>query len=275
MSASITLVLLILSITSNDGAKILVFLPVPSISHQIPFRPLTQELAKRGHEVTVITPDPAFPKGATPANLTEIDVHDFSYKIWRAIYEVTSTGDNDLLQQMRLAFNMMYKVVEMQMKMDQVQKKLREEKFDLVMIEACARPALFLSHAVKAPLILVSSFGPMNFNVETMGSTWHPLLYPDSLGKRIYNLTKWEKIKELWNFYRLEIVMQEIEELENEMGRRMFGPNVPTISELKDKVEMLFLNTHPVWEGNRPVPPSVIYMGGLDQKPVKELPAVS
>ncbi|KAI5633114.1 UDP-glucoronosyl and UDP-glucosyl transferase domain-containing protein [Phthorimaea operculella] len=48
--------------TNSNGARILVYIPTPSISHQEPFRPLTQELAKRGHEVTVITTDPAFPK---------------------------------------------------------------------------------------------------------------------------------------------------------------------------------------------------------------------
>ncbi|CAH2058052.1 unnamed protein product, partial [Iphiclides podalirius] len=35
---------------------------------------------------------------------------------------------------------------------------------------------------------------------------------------------------------------------------------------------MLFLNIHPIWDNNRPVPPSIIYTGGLHQEPQKKLP---
>lgn len=66
---------------SVHSARILAWFPSPSISHQVVFRPVTQELAKRGHEVVVITTDPAFPPGQAPSNLTEIDVHDMSYNI--------------------------------------------------------------------------------------------------------------------------------------------------------------------------------------------------
>nr|AEW43110.1 UDP-glycosyltransferase UGT33B7 [Helicoverpa armigera] len=267
---SVALFIFTLSVTNNHAAKILAVFPVPSISHQVVFRPLTQELARRGHEVTVITPDPVFPKGEAPANLTEIDVH-FTYEEWEKLYKITSAADSDLIKQMRGAFSMIVDVFEIQMKVDEVQKLLKE-KFDLILVEACARPAIVLSHVFKAPLIQVSSFGPMNFNVETVGSAWHPLLYPVNLSKRVYNLTMWEKVLELWNFYKLENVMREVEYEENKMTRRLFGPNVPTINELQNNVDMLFLNVHPVWEGNRPVPPSVIYMGGMHQKPVKELP---
>ena len=78
---------------------------------------------------------------------------------------------------------------------------LKEKKFDLLMLEAYVRPALLMSHVVKAPVILVSSLGPLNFNVEIIGSAWHPLLYPGARNQRLYNLSNWEKIVELWKFY--------------------------------------------------------------------------
>ena len=276
MTVKITslLLCLTLSIASYDASKILAFFPFPSISHQVVFRPITEELARRGHEVTVITTDPAFPKGETPANLTEIDVHDFSYEVWKELYKYTSKStSNELVLQK--AFHVLAKLVEMQMNLDQVQKMIQEEKFDLIFIEACVRPALLMSHVVKAPVILLSTLGPLNFNTETIGSVSHPLLYPDMFNQRLYNLSKWEKLKELWRFYKIQSVLEEVEDTENEMARRMFGPNAPTISELKNNVDMLFLNIYPTWEGNRPVPPSVVYMGGIHQKPKKELPTVT
>ncbi|KAJ8708789.1 hypothetical protein PYW08_010171 [Mythimna loreyi] len=273
MSAPATLFIFItLSLVSNDAAKILAFFPLPSISHQVVFRPLTQELARRGHDVTVITTDPVFPNGTTPENLTEIDVHDFSYENWIKLYKYTSTGDNDVALQMKMAFHMMAKLVELQMNVDAVQNIIKKEKFDLLLLEACVRPALLLSHVVPAPVILISSFGAMKFNIDTIGSSWHPLLLPDPFNERLYNLSNWEKIAELWKFYKLHNVQEEVENAENVMAKRMFGPNAPTMNELKNNVDMLFLNTYPLWEGNRPVPPSVVYLGGLHQKPEKELP---
>ncbi|KAJ8708420.1 hypothetical protein PYW07_010545 [Mythimna separata] len=56
------------------------------------------------------------------------------------------------------------------------------------------------------------------------------------------------------------------------MIRKHFGPDTPHISEFYENVHMLFLNVHPVFEGIRPVPPTVVYTGGLHQKPIKELP---
>nr|AEW43106.1 UDP-glycosyltransferase UGT33B2 [Helicoverpa armigera] len=265
-------VILLLSITGNDAARILAMFPVPSISHQVVFRPLTQELAKRGHEVTVITPDPAFPKGGGPPTLKEIDVH-FTYDVWSKMFAVTSTGEQDMIKQMEVAFNLIANIVEIQLKVDEVQRILKEEKFDLLLVEACARPTLVLSHVFKVPVIQVSSYGPLNFNIDTMGMAWHPLLYPLNLNQRLYNLTMMEKLKEVWNVYRLHNLMNEVEVAENDMAKRLFGPNIATIQELKNNVHMLLMNIHPLWEDNRPVPPSVIYMGGVHQKPEKELPA--
>ena len=245
MTGSVTLLLfLTLSIPSYEAAKILAFFPIPSISHQVVFRPLTKELARRGHEVTVITTDPAFPDGKTPANLTEIDVHDFSYENWKELYKYTSKGENDMILQTKKVYEMMIRLVELQMNVDQVQKMLKAEKFDLLLLEACVKPALLLSHVIKAPVIQVSSLGPVNFNVETIGSAWHPLLYPDVFNQRLYKLSQWEKVIVLWNYFKLESVQKEIEDAENEMAKRIFGPNAPTMSKLKNKFDMLFLNKY-------------------------------
>ncbi|KPJ19199.1 Ecdysteroid UDP-glucosyltransferase [Papilio machaon] len=66
--------------------------------------------------------------------------------------------------------------------------------------------------------------------------------------------------------------MFDFEDKQNKVLKRIFGPDVPTMNELKNEVEMLFLNINPIWEGNYPVPPAVVHMGGLHQKPPKALP---
>ncbi|XP_050676852.1 UDP-glucosyltransferase 2-like [Leptidea sinapis] len=73
MFGTVHLLVVFVLITISEAARILAVFPVPSYSHQITFRPLTQELARRGHHVTVAT---YMPTNKTMENLKEIDLHD-------------------------------------------------------------------------------------------------------------------------------------------------------------------------------------------------------
>ncbi|OWR54293.1 UDP-glycosyltransferase UGT33B1 [Danaus plexippus plexippus] len=74
------------------------------------------------------------------------------------------------------------------------------------------------------------------------------------------------------NEWWIKNVRQELEIEENRIIRNIFGPETPNINELKKNVDMLFLNIHPIFVDNQPVPPDVIYVGGIHIKPRKELP---
>nr|ANI21993.1 UDP-glycosyltransferase 33J3 [Spodoptera exigua] len=256
-----------------DAARILMVLPVPSISHQITFRPITMELVKRGHEVVVMTPDPMFKKDEAPANLTEIDVHDLSYEAWQVFMESSKGNKEDLITQMRVASQMLIDLVDLQLQTEEMKEIIKgKQEFDLLLVEACVRPALAFSHVYKVPLIQISSFGAIFDNYAVIGAPGHPFLYPSSMNQKIYNLTIYEKLYELYNNYMINNLLNTMAVGELKMLKKHFGPDLPDIYELQNKVEMLFLNVNPIWEGIRPVPPSVVHLGGLPQKPHKELP---
>lgn len=269
---------IVLSMKQNEAARILGVFPVASISHQVVFRPITQALAKRGHDVTVITPDPAFPKGGTPANLTEIDVHDISYAIWADTFMGLPKGHKkDLLINFQGYIESILLMFEAQLKDKQVQDLINDktQKFDLILVESAIRPALIFSHIYKAPVILISSLGAFFDNDEVIGAPVHPMLYPNGLRQKLNNLSLWEKIKELYLHYNIVKMGENSRIMENEMLKSVLGPNTPTTEELSENVHMLFLNIHPVFEGIRPVPPSVVFMGGLHVNPQQEIPKVS
>ncbi|KAJ8708775.1 hypothetical protein PYW08_010157 [Mythimna loreyi] len=258
-----------------DTARILAVFPVPSISHQIVFRPITQELARRGHEVTVITPDPAFPKGATPPNLKEIDVHDVSYKIWTEKFmSIPIDSKGRLTDQVKLFLEIGLAGIDAQLSHKDVKNLINDKsiKFDLVIVEACVRSAIAFSYIYKAPLITISSFGASYGNFEAVGAPIHPFLYPSINRKKNLNLTMWEKVQVLYDEYQITRINSEFEKLETVVLRKHLGPEMPSISELSNNVDMLFLNVHPIFESIRPVPPSVVYIGGIHQKPENKLP---
>ncbi|XP_039746211.1 UDP-glucosyltransferase 2-like [Pararge aegeria] len=264
-------------IGSNESARILAVYPVPSISHQIVFRPLMQELVKRGHEVVVITADPAFPKGQAPENLTEIDVHDLSYKIWNVFLETGKAQSNNMNpQQIKIFFDVMLDVFEAQVKSENVQKLIRnkDKSFDLLFVEACMRPALSFAYLYKRdlPIIEFSSLGGLCGTFDETGAPTNYLVYPLPFRQKVYNLSLWEKITEVYNDYQIERACKEHEKSENKIVKRIFGPNTPDLRELKKNVQLIFLNVNPIWDFNRPVPPNIIYLGGIHQKPDRELP---
>lgn len=267
-----------LAVSLNEAARILGVFPVPSISHQVVFRALTHELAKKGHEVIVITTDPALSPHEGLENLTEIDVHDISYDEWTKTFLKSSKGtENDFAAQIELSLKLFIKIFDAQLKDKQVKKILddKNQKFDLILVEACVRPALVFSYKYKAPVILISSFGAFFDSYALIGAPVHKFLYPTAIHQRINNLTIWEKVKELYRVNKLERIYENNKPLEHELLKKHFGNSVPSPDELNNNIDMLFLNIHPIFEGIRPVPPTVVYMGGLHQKPDKELPPVS
>ncbi|XP_061714743.1 UDP-glycosyltransferase UGT5-like [Cydia pomonella] len=256
----------------GNTARILIVVPTPSISHQVVFRPIAQELAKR-HRVVILTTDPAYPDQAPP-NLTEIDLHDISYAPWNDRFLKTANEkQNNLYTQVGTGLDVILEIFPKQMKSEAVKKVFETEKqFDLVIAEGWTRPARALSHVFKAPVILMSTFGGTDEQYQLMGAPVNPILYPDFLRMRLYNLTLWEKVTEVHNRYKLYRLIMAHEEKENVMLRDLFGKDTPPLEEINKNVELLMVNIDPVFEGYRPLPPNVIHLGSVHCAPSKDLP---
>ncbi|CAH0403387.1 unnamed protein product [Chilo suppressalis] len=274
--SEILFLFLLVLVVKNEAARILAIYPTPSISHQVAFRPLTLELIKRGHEVVVITTDPIFRKGEGPTNLTEIDVHDASYNTWRKGLlesDLTHGSKNDMIPQMKVMFKLLLKIITVQLHHEEINNILKGNiKFDLLIHEAFYLSHLAFAHVLKVPVIQISSLGAVHDVTTIVGAPNHPLLYPDSIQQKIFNLSLWDKLNNLYMKYQMNSEAQRFERGMEDLVKKEFGPHVPAMSELKKKVDLVMLNVHSLWEMNRPTPPNMIYLGGLHLKTEKELP---
>lgn len=259
-----------------ETARILAVFPTPSISHQIVFRPLTQALSRRGHEVTVVTTDPVNSKDPELVNLTEIDLHNISYKSMNKDLFETYGKEESMYSQIFMFANKLTNIFEEQLKTKEIQMLLQhsENYYDLLILEACVRPALVFSHVYKAPVIQISSLGGMLFNYEALGVPIHPTVYFTTLRQKLYNLSIWDNLMECKIFLQVYFAHFICEHLQNAMLRSYFGADVPSIAELNNNIDMLFLATNPIWAGNTPVPPSVIFIGGIHENADEELTEV-
>ncbi|CAK1550224.1 unnamed protein product [Leptosia nina] len=263
------LVLFLLLVASSRCARILAVYPAPCYSHQQAFRPLTLELVRQGHQVTVITPFPAY-DGNPPANLTEINIYSAIETIANRILDDEIKDAKDILSQQKISFKGAKDV------MDLLFLELKDfinsgEKFDLILTEACVRLTMVFSHVFKAPLIQISSFGGTFDTFSIVGAPIHPLLYPLATREHFKNLSMVEKVMEAYKHYQFIKLYYDLESVEDEVARRHFGEDFPSIRELTKNVEMIFLNVHPIWDSNRPVPPNLIYLGGLHLQKEKQL----
>lgn len=269
-------------LVQSEASRILAVLPTPSISHQVAFRPLILELVKRGHEVVMLTTDPIYKKGEGIANLTEIDVHDISYNLWKKELvnkENVSTGKrSDLKAQIKIFMEIIDVVFLKQMETDEMQSILKDKTrtFDLLLLEAWAAPLLALTHIFKnVPVIQISSLGAENHNLNPMGVPVHPLLYPTIFQQQFNDLTVWDKLRELYLFYWVESYLSTYMDNLTQFLRAKIDKTMPSMRELERNVDFFLLNIHPMWALNCPHPPNVIFMGGIHQKPQKELPQVT
>lgn len=229
------------------GARILLAAPMPSLSHQLTLRPLAQQLARRGHQLVLLTTDPAPPH----PNITQIDLHD-SYDLWRRRYVQTVSGETtDSYTQVDTALDVMVHIFERQMRFPDVAKLLDdpEQRFDLVIAEAWMRPTLALGYRFRAPVIQISTTGVTNEVYEATGSPGYSYLYPDFLRTRLYNLTLWEEARELYDRFRLHRLLESYEAREDAMLQRVFGAGLPPLRALQRGVELLLVNVDPLWDG--------------------------
>ncbi|XP_063624712.1 UDP-glycosyltransferase UGT5-like [Cydia splendana] len=260
-----------------DSSRVLVVSPSPIHSHQVPFQALSKELLRRGHHVTILTTDPLYPPSQATQNITEIDLHNVSYKIWTYGYRkvhLKPGNPNDFKNQIKTAYDVMYDLFPKQMKTEAVKDLLADktQKFDLVIIEAWVYQALALAHIYNAPAILLSTMGIEDEMYEDAGVPIHPIIYPDVCYTRRYNLSMWEYVKHLYNRVSIHYMQKSLIEKQDMRMKEMFGADMPSVREMRREAVAQLVSLHPVWEGYRPLPLKIVHIGGLHVAPPKELP---
>lgn len=115
-------ILTILYVNVSNSAKILASIFIPSYSHQLPFRPLWKELAKRGHEITYITTNPM--RDPSIKNIKEIDLSE-SYKILQVLNTTCgvareTTGINEFVNDIIQHFDAIDTVIDWQLSQPEI-----------------------------------------------------------------------------------------------------------------------------------------------------------
>ncbi|XP_031328821.1 UDP-glucuronosyltransferase 2B19-like [Photinus pyralis] len=267
------LVLFKLFIVSASGAKILGAFFVPSISHQVVFQPIWKELSLRGHEVTVLTPNPLNDRSLT--NLTEIDL-SFAYEIVRSgNLQGTLQKDIPIKTIVQSYFKLFGEVVKAELEHSEVQALIRDQSksFDLVIVEYMHPTFTALSARFKCPWVGITSLGAILPVYDNIGNPSHPVLNPDILLPFTGGLGLYERLVSVYYsvwfryFYYYHIVPDQ-----DQVVKKYIGEDLPYLGDIEKTISLLFLNVNPILHPIRPNVPSVIELGKMHIRTKSPLP---
>ncbi|XP_038210097.1 UDP-glycosyltransferase UGT5-like [Zerene cesonia] len=255
--------------TYCHSANILYVIPFTSKSHYIMLKPIGLELARRGHNVTVIT---ANRESNPPPNYREVMVDD--KEIWDVmgderpnIFTMASLSAEEFHK--KILWNGGTAFTELTLNSTAIKAFLNEENtFDLVICEQFFQEALYaLAHKYSAPLALVTTFGNCmrhNFvtgnplQVATAISEFLDLEDPTSLWGRFRNLyfTIYEYV--WWKYWYLG---------KHEALVKKYIPGlpqpVPSLYDIQRNASLMLINSHFSYDTPVAYLPNIVEIGGI------------
>lgn len=255
-------------------ANILGVFNIASLSHQIVYQPIWRELSRRGHSVTVVTPNPL--NDASLINLTEIDIGPPLYKRVKELSAKFSSKPSHWI------FNplFLYKYVdsaEIIFSNPEVSALINDtaRTFDVVIAEYAIPIGAAFAAKFKCPLVGVLSIRITNILQEQIGIPNHPVLYPEIVAPYGTEPDFFDRVGAVVNdiflrmFYRYVAIPRY-----DRVIKKHFGKDYPYYGDLERNVSIMLMNSSPYIHGARPLGPNVIELGRMHIQKDPTLPQV-
>ncbi|XP_065216417.1 UDP-glycosyltransferase UGT5-like [Planococcus citri] len=265
-------ILLLLFSSSSLCANILGLFPAKFKSHYIVIDSVMTELAKRGHNVTVVN---AFPKSRPMGNFTDIDVSacdqlpDDVFSMDEAYKEFNTIHGLGILFELAAFFEPLIAC-------ESVQQLLRsDQSFDLIITEIFHTDVMLaLTDKFKAPHMAFVMNPLFPWAAERIGNPWNPSYislpftdYPMDQKNPTFSQRFWNTVYSFYGAYKHYET-----NLQNEkMARKYFNNKIP-LSEIAKNTSLILSFSHFSFNGPVPLLPNVIEIGGVQIRPAKPLP---
>lgn len=261
-----------------SAAKILGLMSTPSPSHHIWNRALMLALAARGHQVTVLSPNP---EKQPVANHTDIVIEKAYERLEDSNYNYEAMSTMTFIENARIWFLWGQDACEFGMSTKGVQKLMSlqgKEKFDLIIIDITLEECFlgFVPMFGYPPVIAITAYvsppwyNTMVGNPQILSFTsMQTLPFTDHMtfGQRMVNFLLHNYMLYYRNFHHLPAM--------DNIAKKYFGNSAPLPSEIERNVSLVMVNTHFSMDYPLPLVPAMIPVGGMHITPGKELPKVS
>lgn len=253
--------------------NILGIFPYHGISHFFVFRVYLRELARRGHNVTVIS---HFPEQDSPANYHDISLAGtvkpiegdapFQSPSYKTLFSISFYLANTGIENCKIMLGN-----------EQVQSLIkRKPKYDVVVVEQFNSDcALGVAYKFQAPVVGIMSHVLMPYHYKRFGIPYNPAYVPFHFLEGGTKPTLYHRIertifdfyfKSLFNFYT---------QRNDQNTLAQYFDDIPPLEDLARDVKFLLLYHNFVLTGSRLFPSNVIEVGGFHVTESKPLTGVS
>ncbi|XP_058826486.1 UDP-glucosyltransferase 2-like isoform X2 [Topomyia yanbarensis] len=270
---SIVLSIIVLS-KPTDSAKILAIFPTPAKSHQIVFGALTEALLARGHQLTVMSPEPL--KTDNP-NLTQID-WSYAYKVIETQTDVAKATQEKwsplkVVEQLLMVTKLF---IDAELSHPAVKSMIQNpnEQFDAVIVEYFQMTPFFaFAELYNAPMIGITSIDSIAMCHGIVGNAANAVANPELHHKFSKDLNFLQRMEAfitmlIMNYYLFPREFAKYDEI----IEHNFGSNMTKSEQLMHRIDFLMTNVEPALGFIRPTIPGAIQLGFLHVKPPKALP---
>ncbi|XP_017768995.1 PREDICTED: UDP-glucuronosyltransferase 1-7C-like isoform X3 [Nicrophorus vespilloides] len=272
MKRSIIACFCLFLISLVDSYKILGLFPYPGKSHYDVFHPIMEELARKGHEVTILTHFP--PKKAKPG-FSYVSLEASSNKT-KDVVDLSSIPN---LRIVKYATPFVLSSIGWEtcrnLRHPNVKKLLESDaKFDLILVEQFDSDCfLGFAHHYKVPFIGLTSHILMPWTAARIAIIDNPSYIPNHFMDFSDRMGFVERVENTVAYICCTVINHLFIQIpSNRVSREIFGDDVPSSSEIAANISLILANTHYTLNRPRPLPPSYIDIGGVHIGPTKNIP---
>lgn len=258
--------------TTKTKLKILSIFGHLGKSHFNVFRPLLEELARRGHEITVISyfprTDNAKAKEPLP-NYKDISLLDQNVSIFLNIVNLAQINHawyTHIVRTLYMLRSMADHACNIALRNSVVKEFLQSDaKFDVILTENFNTDCyLGFIHRFKAPYLSMSSHQIMPWTNYDMGNVDDPSYIPNIFHGFVKPLNFFDRMKNALTLVYYKMAYEYwFRPKDQAIANEIFGPGLPNLKEIAKQSQALLVNTHSSIHGSRPQLPNVIEIGGL------------
>ncbi|XP_043268668.1 UDP-glucosyltransferase 2-like [Venturia canescens] len=248
----------------TESYRILGVFPFHGKSHFMMFEALMKGLARRGHQIDVISP---FPLKKPYPNYTDIIriEPDQPQVVNNMSFDTFQYLQNDMTYFIATAMgNKICEQLEKPKILNLIQNPPTNPPYDLVMTEIFgAHCFIAFGHHLKIPTIGLSSAALYPWGNGIIGNPANLAFVPNNLINYVAPMTFWQRLCNTVHSFSSEFIFHYYSTPQTALMKKYFGKNTPDIRSIERSVALLLVNSHPSLNDPRPVTPGLVEVGGL------------
>ncbi|XP_029035427.2 UDP-glucosyltransferase 2-like isoform X5 [Osmia bicornis bicornis] len=270
---SILLLCAILSLC--QGYRILGLFPYRGASHFVMFEHLMKSLARKGHQVDVLS---MFPLKKPYPNYTDVVKLPVPELLLNNLtfegMSIFTSGPGGYIASTLLG-NPYCKFLGDQQLQRLLKNPPKNPPYDVVIVEIFgANCFAAVGHVLNVPIIGASSSALYPWANEYIANPENLAYQPNNLLSFVEDMNFWQRLYNVLHTTYNKWIFRYASNVQTEIIRKYISPDLPDIRELEKKISMILVNSHMSLNGIKSTIPAFVEVGGLHvQEEGVELPA--